>query len=248
MPMSASWPYPTHIAHRGGGRLAPENTLAAMRVGAAHGFRMVEFDVKLSRDNVAFLLHDDDLDRTTDGCGPAGALPYTELVLLDAGGWYSPDYVGEPVASFQAVARYAIANHIACNVEIKPSPGREAETGTAVALTARALWQGATVAPLLSSFSEASLAAAQTAAPELPRALLVEQVPVDWRERLAKYDCVALNINQRDATPELIADVHAAGYRIAAWTVNEPARAQLLLSWGMDAIFTDELASISPLA
>lgn len=248
MSTSNPWPYPTHIAHRGGGRLAPENTLAAMRVGADHGYRMVEFDVKLSRDDIAFLLHDDTLDRTTNGHGPAGALPYGELALLDAGSWHSPAYAGEPVASFQAVARYAIANGIACNVEIKPSTGREAETGTAVARAARAYWQGAAVAPLLSSFSEVALAAAQAAAPELPRALLVEQVPVDWRERLAKYACVALNINQRDATPGLIADVRAAGYRIAAWTVNDPLRAQLLLSWGLDALFTDELAAILPSA
>ncbi|MVW71025.1 glycerophosphodiester phosphodiesterase [Bordetella sp. 15P40C-2] len=248
MSTSQNWPYPTHIAHRGGGRLAPENTLAAMRVGRDHGFRMVEFDVKLSRDDIAFLLHDDDLDRTTDGKGLAGDRSFTELALLDAGGWHSPAYVGEPVASFQAVARYAIANQIACNVEIKPTTGREAETGTAIALAARNLWQGAVVPPLLSSFSEESLAAAQAAAPELPRALLVEEVPADWREKLAKYECVALNINQRDATQALINDVHAAGYRIAAWTVNDPERAALLLSWGMDAIFTDELARISPTA
>lgn len=248
MSTTTLWPYPTHIAHRGGGRLAPENTLAAMRVGAEHGFRMVEFDVKLSRDDVAFLLHDDDLNRTTDGNGPAGALCYADLVRLDAGGWHSPHYVGEPVASFHAVARYTLANQIACNVEIKPSPGREAETGATVALAARTLWQHAVVAPLLSSFSEVALAAAQAAAPELPRALLVEQVPTDWRERLAKYACVALNINHRDATPELIADVHEAGYRIAAWTVNDPDRAALLLSWGLDALFTDELVSIAPTA
>lgn len=207
---------------------------------------MVEFDVKLSRDNIAFLLHDDDVDRTTDGSGPAGNLSYSELALLDAGGWHSPTYVGEPVASFQAVAHYAIANRIACNVEIKPSAGREAETGTAVALAAQALWQDAPVPPLLSSFSEVALAAAHAAAPALPRALLVETVPENWRERLARLDCVALNINQRDATPALIKEVHEAGYRIAAWTVNDPARAQLLLSWGMDAIFTDELAIIAP--
>ncbi|MNT66026.1 Glycerophosphoryl diester phosphodiesterase [compost metagenome] len=86
------------------------------------------------------------------------------------------------------------------------------------------------------------------AAPELPRALLVEKVPADWRERLAKYKCVALNINQQDATRELIDAVHAAGYRIAAWTVNDPERARLLLDWGIDGIFTDELAAIRPAA
>lgn len=246
MPTLPPWPYPTHIAHRGGGRFVPENTLAAMRVGAEHGFQMVEFDVKLSLDNVAFLLHDDDLDRTTDGHGPAGALCYADLARLDAGGWHSPRYAGEPLASLRAVARFAIANNIACNIEIKPSPGRETETGASVALAARTLWRGAATAPLLSSFSEGALAAAQASAPELPRALLVDTIPADWRERLAKYACVALNINHRDATPELIDTLHHAGYRIAAWTVNDPVRAALLLSWHLDAIFTDELVSISP--
>ncbi|HYG41666.1 MAG TPA: glycerophosphodiester phosphodiesterase [Bordetella sp.] len=244
--MPAPWPYPSHIAHRGGGRLAPENTLAAMRVGAQHRFRMFEFDVKLSQDKVAILLHDDTLDRTTDSHGPAAALPYADLARLDAGSWHSPAYAGEPVPTFQAVARYAIANGIACNVEIKPNPGQDSETGTAIALAARGLWQGALPAPLLSSFSETALAAAQAAAPELPRALLVEQVPADWAERLARYECVALNINHRDASRELIDAVHAAGYRIAAWTINDPARARLLLSWGLDALFTDELADIGP--
>ncbi|MBO9357154.1 glycerophosphodiester phosphodiesterase [Bordetella petrii] len=244
--MPSSWPYPIHIAHRGGGRLAPENTLAAMRVGARHGFRMLEFDVKLSRDKVAFLLHDDTLDRTTDGHGPAAALAFGNLARLDAGGWHSPAYTGEPVPTFQAVARYAIANGIACNVEIKPNPGQESETGSAVALAARELWQGALPAPLLSSFSEDALAAARQAAPELPRALLVDHVPPDWAERMARHECVALNINHRDASRELIDAVHAAGYRIAAWTINDPARARLLLSWGLDALFTDALAEIGP--
>ena len=98
--------------------------------------------------------------------------------------------------------------------------------------------------PLL-SFAEEALAAALQAAPEL-RALLVEKVPADWLARLQKYQCVALNINQKDATRELIDAVHAAGYRIAAWTVNDPERARLLLEWGIDGIFTDELAAIRP--
>lgn len=244
----APWPYPAHIAHRGGGKLAPENTLAAMRTGARHGYRMVEFDVKLSRDGVAVLLHDDDVDRTTDGQGPARDKTYAELAQLDAGSWHSPAYAGEPVPAFAAVARYAVANGMACNVEIKPCPGREAETGEAVARLAQEFWAGVRKRPLLSSFSEEALAAAQAAAPGLPRALLVESVPGDWLARLRQYGCVGLNINQRDASPELIGAVHEAGYRIAAWTVNDPDRARLLFSWGMDAIFTDQLALIAPTA
>ncbi|AZY49303.1 glycerophosphodiester phosphodiesterase [Bordetella avium] len=241
-----AWPYSPYIAHRGGGHLAPENTLAAMHVGAAHGFTMFEFDVKLSRDNIAILLHDDDVDRTSNGHGPAKDKTFAELSLLDAGSWHSPAYAGEPMASFVSVARYTLANGIACNVEIKPCPGREAETGAEVARLCAEYWKDADVPPLLSSFEEPALAEAQRVAPHLPRALLVEKVPADWLERLKKYECVALNINQKDATPELINAVHAAGYRIATWTVNDPTRARELLDWGVDGIFTDKLADIRP--
>lgn len=243
-----SWTYPTHIAHRGGGRLAPENTLAALRVGRHHGYRMAEFDVKLSRDGVAVLLHDDDLDRTTNGHGPAAARDYAELARLDAGSWHSAEYAGEPVPTFEAVARHARATGLACNVEIKPCPGRDAETGEAVARLAQRLWHGAALPPLLSSFSETALAAACHAAPGLPRALLVDAVPDDWAERLRQHGCVALNLNHKNATPQLVQAVHDAGYRLCLWTINDPERVSQVLGWGVDAIFTDELAAIRPAA
>src|SRR5438093_923645 len=119
------WPYPRYIAHRGAGKLAPENTLAAMRVGYAHGYRMVEFDVKLSGDGVPFLLHDETLDRTTTACGRADAYSWGELAKVDAGSWHSPAFAGEPLPTLTAIARWAIANGVACNIEIKPTPGRE---------------------------------------------------------------------------------------------------------------------------
>jgi glycerophosphoryl diester phosphodiesterase len=240
------WPYPRLIAHRGGGRLAPENTMAGMRAGFEHGYRMFEYDVKLSKDDVPILLHDDNLDRTTNGQGPAAARTYAELAALDAGAWHSPAFAGARIPTLQEVARYTIEQGVASNVEIKPCPGREMETGTAVALAVRELWRDAPVAPLLSSFSEAALTAAHVAAPLIPRALLVEKIPTDWRDRLVQHDCVALNVNQQDVTPALVQSVHAAGYRLAAWTVNDPARARQLLDWGVDALFTDELAAIRP--
>ena len=82
------WPYPRLVAHRGAGRIAPENTLTAMRVGHAHGYRMIECDVKLSADGVAFLLHDATLERTTNGRGRADARGWRELAQIDAGGWH----------------------------------------------------------------------------------------------------------------------------------------------------------------
>jgi glycerophosphoryl diester phosphodiesterase len=121
--MTAPWPYPRRIAHRGAGKLAPENTLAAFRVGAAHGYRAFECDVKLAADGVPFLLHDATLQRTTSGRGPAAALPWNALSRLDAGGWHSPSYAGEPPASLAAVAAFCLRNGFALNVEIKASPG-----------------------------------------------------------------------------------------------------------------------------
>jgi len=151
------WPYPLWIAHRGAGKLAPENTLAAFRLGSRYGYRAFECDVKLSCDNVPFLLHDATLDRTTSAAGDAAAQAWSALSQLDAGGWHSRAYAGEPLASFAAIAAYCLRNRYALDIEIKPSPGRERETGERVAREAARLWNGQAILPLLSSFKPDSL-------------------------------------------------------------------------------------------
>jgi len=242
----APWPYPRFAAHRGAGKLAPENTLAAMRLGHAHGYRMVEFDVKLSADGVPFLLHDDKLDRTTNGRGPASALTWTALAKLDAGSWHSSRFAGEPLPTLAAVARWALGDDVICNVEIKPTPGRERDTGTAVALDAQMLWRGASVPPLLSSFSEEALAAARDAAPELQRALLVERIPPDWQLKLERLQCVALDSDYRELDARIVTAAHDAGYKVVTYTPNDPAVVARLLEWGVDCIITDAIDVIGP--
>jgi glycerophosphoryl diester phosphodiesterase len=238
------WPYPKRAAHRGAGRLAPENTLAALRLGHAHGYRMAEFDVKLSADGVAFLLHDATLDRTTDGTGRADALDWRELSLLDAGSWHSAPYAGETLPTLAAVAHYCRANGIAVNIEIKPTPGRERETGAAVALDAATLWKGSDVPPLLSSFSATALEAALEVVPSLPRAWLTETLPADWRARCIALGCIALDVDHRLLEEKTVVAAHAAGLRVAAWTVNDPARVAELTAWGVDTIITDAVDEI----
>jgi len=245
--MQTTWPYPRFIAHRGGGALAPENTLAAMRTAVAHGYTMVEYDVKLSADNIAILLHDDTLARTTNGTGAVALLPYARLAQLDAGSWYGPTFAGEPVPTLAAVARYTRTCGVASNIEIKPCPGRERETGMQVARAALKYWQGVDLPPLLSSFSEMALAAAAQAAPDLPRALLVtNQTPIDWLARARQLGCIAVHLDERMVDRPMIHEVYQAGLRLAVWTVNEPARAQALFDWGVDAIVTDALDRIGP--
>ena len=238
------WPYPRRAAHRGAGKLAPENTLAALRLGWTYGYRMAEFDVKLSADGVAFLLHDATLDRTTSGNGRADALAWRELSRLDAGSWHSAPYVGETLPTLAAVARYCRANGIAVNIEIKPTPGRERETGAAVALDAATLWKGSDIPPLLSSFSATALEAALEVVPSLPRAWLTETLPGDWRDRCAALGCIALDAKHTLLKAETVAAAHSAGLRVAAWTVNDPIRAAELAAWGVDTVITDAVDEI----
>lgn len=243
--MTIAWPYPFWIAHRGGGRHAPENTLAAFREGAAHGFRMAECDVKLSADGVPFLLHDSDLERTTSGLGNAGEQPWTALSRLDAGAWYDLRHAGEPLPTLDAIARFVRANRLALNLEIKPIPGLEARTGETVARATAALWADHTPAPLLSSFSIAALEAAQATAPELPRALLLDDLYPGWPELAARLDCIAVITDFRWMDTALVARLHAEGRRALAYTVNDPATAHQLINAGIDGLITDEIVLFS---
>ena len=240
------WPYPRLVAHRGAGSLAPENTLAAMRVGASFGYKMVEFDAKLSQDQVAILLHDADLERTTNGLGRAADHSYAALATLDAGSWFDAAFRGEPIPTLEAIAQYTLAQNMASNIEIKPTPGLEVLTGTAIARQVAHDWQGATVPPLLSSFSRTALEAAQKAAPDLPRGWITKQLDTNWLETLAQLGCASIHLHHLSLTESLVNAIHTAGFRLAAWTVNDPARAATLLKWGVDSVITDALDLIQP--
>ena len=240
------WPYPLWIAHRGAGKLAPENTLAAFRLGATHGYQAFECDVKLSADGVPFLLHDATLGRTTSIRGDAGSLSWDALSRLDAGGWHGRSYAGEPLPTLDAVAAYCLRNGYSLNIEIKPSPGRERETGEVVARAAAALWRNSGSLPLLSSFQPDSLAGALDAAPELPRALLLDSLRSGWFEQALELECSAVVAMYALFSPALIARLHEAGMRALAYTVNDPASARWLLAMGIDGIITDAVDRFSP--
>ena len=136
--MTVRWPWPARIAHRGAGREAPENTLAAMRTGAALGWRMVEFDAALTADGVPVLMHDETLARTTGRPGRVVDARWPSLRDADAGGWAGQRWRGEPVPRLDAVLAWLAANGIAANVEIKPAPGDAHRAGTRIAQTVAA--------------------------------------------------------------------------------------------------------------
>ena len=233
------WRHCRWLAHRGGGTLAPETTLAAFRLGQRHGCRAFECDVKLSADGVAFLLHDTTLERTTDGSGVAGDRPWAELAALDAGSWHSAAFAGEPIPTLQTIAQFCIATGSLLNIEMKPTPGTEALTGQRVAAEAARLWQGQAELPLLSSFSVEAVAAARDAAPDLPRALLLDALTPGWFEQAQALGCVAVVADFELFDAALVGRLHVAGLLAMAYTVNDAAVAERLFSWGVDALFTD---------
>ena len=256
-----AWPYPRWVAHRGAGKLAPENTLAAFRLGAAHGYRMFECDVKLSADGVPFLMHDAELGRTTNaaerlGTGSQGASdiggdhPWGRLAQLDAGSWHSKAYAGEPLPTLEAMARYCIANACFLNIEIKPTPGTERHTGAVVAQHAARLWQGVAAPPLLTSFDIPALEAALAAQPELPRGLLIDDLEGQawsrWLGRAQALQCQAIVCNHHLWNADTVAQALATGFRTLSYTVNEAAEAQRLIALGTDGLITDRVDLFSP--
>jgi glycerophosphoryl diester phosphodiesterase len=245
---SPPWPLPLWIAHRGAGKLAPENTLAAFRLGAAHGYRAFECDVKLSADDLPFLLHDATLERTTSAAGPAGQWTWSELSRVDAGGWHSPRYAGEPIPSLEAIARYVLANGFALNIEIKPTPGTEQRTGEVVGEHAKRLWQEHEGSLVFSSFRPEALLGARATAPHIPRALLLDTLWSGWWEVAQQLDCRAIVTNHSIMNAELIAQLHAAELKALVYTVNEPQRAETLLSRGIDGLITDAVDRFPPAA
>ena len=261
-----AWPYPRWVAHRGAGKLAPENTLAAFRLGASHGYRMFECDVKLSADGVPFLLHDATLTRTTDASNRAlaqvdtarvaikdvanetiaGNHSWATLSRLDAGAWHSRAYAGETIPTLDAIAAYCIRNGYFLNIEIKPTPGTERHTGEVVAQHAARLWQGQAVPPLLTSFAPDALEGAQAIAPEMPRGLLLDTLWQGWLETALRLDCRAVVCNYALWDRSTVTQAQSAGFRTLSYTVNDEWAAQHLLDLHTDSIITDRVDLFSP--
>jgi glycerophosphoryl diester phosphodiesterase len=234
-----SWSLPRWFAHRGGGSLAPENTLAGIRLAASLGFRAVEFDVSLSADGTPVLIHDETLERTTNGRGAVGATPDARLFALDAG-------AGEPIPRLAEAAVLCRELGLLANVEIKPAAGEELLTAEIVVRQCRELWQGAAMPPLFSSFSLPALAVARDLAPEIRRGILFDAVPANWLSEIDRLQAYSLHCNAVSLADEVLAEAQAREIPVLCYTVNAPPEAEILLARGVSALFTDRLDLFLP--
>lgn len=222
-----------------------------MRCGLAHGFHAVEFDVMLSRDEVPVLMHDPEFGRTVAGIGKVSDCSAQELLAMDAGAWFGAEFAGEPVPMFADTIAFCKKHDIWMNVEIKPAPGFDEQTGRIAAQTVARMFaaeieahrNGGSLAalPLLSSFSFDALMAAKLAAPDIARGYLVDIVPDDWHAQLAALGALALHTNQKNLTEGLARAVKDAGFGLFCYTVNDPVRARTIMDWGVDGFCTDRI-------
>lgn len=239
---------PRIIGHRGACGLAPENTVASFRKAAELGVRWVEFDVHLSADGIPVVIHDDTVNRTTNGRGKVAALTLAELQALDAGTWFQPRFQDERVPTLEEVVILLGKLGLGAVVEIKPSPGTEAATAEAAVRLLLKRWPDHLSPPMVSSFEIEALERAHEVAPGIARALLVGRVRDGWELEIDRLGCSALHADQERLDAKTVASVTRAGLPLFAYTVNDAARAADLFKWGVAAVFSDRPDLIEPVA
>jgi glycerophosphoryl diester phosphodiesterase len=230
---------PKIIGHRGAAAYAPENTIEGVHTTADMGVTWVELDVKLTKDDIPIIFHDDTLERTTNGHGNVRDYTYADLCDLDCGAWFSDGFYGTQIPALEDMIEVLIARDLGLNLEIKPCPGRDKDTAE-IALDMMAQYWDAHDKLLISSFSYAALEVALDMANDWPRGLLLPpNIPENWSKMVDFFDPATVNISEKSATRNLCTAIIDKGKQILAYTVNDPVRARELQAMGVDGIFTD---------
>lgn len=231
---------PKVIGHRGAAAYAPENTLESILTAADMGVEWVEFDVKLTRDQVPVIFHDETLDRTTNGSGKMADTDYEDLKQLEAGSWYGDSFSGIKIPTLEEAVDVLLERGLGLNLEIKPCPGREKETAEVALDILSQIWDDHDRL-LISSFQHVSLEAARDVAGDWHRGLLLPQEwPENWKELADYLDVSSVNVNNTELEREMIEQIiDDLDLPVLVYTVNDPDRARQLQGWGADGFFSD---------
>ncbi|MDB2683213.1 glycerophosphodiester phosphodiesterase family protein [Alphaproteobacteria bacterium] len=230
---------PKIIGHRGAADYAPENTLQGIHTAADMGVEWVELDVKLTKDDVPILFHDDTLERTTNGSGNVKDFTLEELKELEAGHWFSDGFYGVNIPTLEEAVDVLLERDLGLNLEIKACPGRERETAEIALDVLAGIWDDHDKL-LISSFSNVSLEAAQEMASDWHRGfLLPEEWPENWEEIAEYLQVSTVHFNGNLCSRDHVGLLQALQKPLLAYTINDPDRARLLQSWGVDGFFTD---------
>jgi glycerophosphoryl diester phosphodiesterase len=224
------------IAHRGASGRAPENTHAAFAAAVALGAEAIELDCQLSSDGELVVIHDETLERTTDGRGAVGDRTAAELAALDAGAWFDASYCGERIPRLADVIAQ-VRDRVLLNVEIKSARDLgaiEPKLAALVAAEEAAPWV------LFSSFHYEAMRNMRAAAPWARLGVLCDEDPRRGGMALAlELEAEVLIPGRRWVDVRIVEEAHAAGLDVWVWTVNEPGEMRRLIALGVDAIFSD---------
>ncbi len=233
---------PFIIAHRGDSANAPENTLAAFRLALENRADGIELDVMLSADQKLVVIHDDTLDRTTNGHGQVSDTPLAAMRDLDAGRWFKPEFEGEPIPLLEEVFA-EFGSKFLINVELKnyktprdPLPERVVEMVKRYNLSDTVL---------LSSFNARNLPRVKSLAPEIRTGLLTLPgvLGLPMRGLLGRrFDADDLHPYYRDVSARMVDSRHKLGQRVNVWTVDAPDDLRRLQSLGVDMVICNDPA------
>lgn len=233
------------IGHRGAAAYAPENTLEGIHTAADMGIEWVELDVKLTKDDVPIIFHDEELDRTTNGSGLVKDKTYEEIMQLEAGSWFGDSFAGIKIPTLEEVIDVLIERGLGLNLEIKPCPGREKETAEAALDILSHYWDDHDRL-LISSFQPISLEAAKDVAEDWNRGLLLAPegeagiINPNWKDLADYLEVKTVNLGTKIATRKTIEEIIDLGLHPLVYTVNDPLEGRKYQSWGVEAMFSDE--------
>ncbi|EKD71951.1 MAG: Glycerophosphoryl diester esterase [uncultured bacterium] len=230
---------PPVIGHRGACGYAPENTLASFTKAAQLGIKWVEFDVMLTADGKPVIFHDETLDRTTNATGNLGQFTFDYLSSLDAGAWFDTRFAGEKIPSLVTVLEWMKETGVSANVEIKPLPGQDRITVANAVKDIVEFFPQPSPSILFSSFSVDSLYYLREQLPTCYMGLLIHEWLPNWLQIVRELNCISVHVNEDIITRETALKIKSMEKFLLCYTVNDPARANELYTWGVDAVFSD---------
>jgi glycerophosphoryl diester phosphodiesterase len=230
---------PPVIAHRGASAYAPENTLVSFLKAKELGARWLEFDVMLSADSEVVVIHDETIDRTTNAQGFVENYPYSFLKMLDAGGWFDREFLGEKIPLLSEVIDFLYQHQLSANIEIKLPSGNEEYKVKKIMDVITTHWRKDMAPPLISSFSVPALRVVRQYSAGAEIGLLLDEWSSGWEDFCDELECISVHVAEHLLTKEIIQKIRSTNRLVLGYTVNDPGRAKELFSFGIDAIFSN---------
>ena len=223
--------------------LAPENTLASIKLAVLSGLSFVEVDVKISKDQIPVLMHDDDIRRTTNGSGLCSKFTYDQLIKFDSGNWFNIKYKNEKILSLEMCLDFLNKHNVGLNIELKPNKKKEREN--IISIKNVIYKKNYKINFFVSTFDIFSLELSQSIIPLVPRGFLVDTYTFKTLgcdgiiDICSKNECFFIGLEMSLINQDLVNILKKTNLQIGVFTVNDIYAAKIFFSMGVDSIFTD---------